>query len=69
MQKFVVLLAASTMLALGAWAMSPSAACAGNCGIKPIKPIKPLGCRGELVAQCICDSRGQNCYWQWVCSG
>lgn len=34
------------------------------CGFKP---FKPLGCQNGY-AQCICDERGQNCRWQWICS-
>lgn len=40
----------------------------GLCGFVPIKPITPIGCR-DLVAQCQCDSQGQNCRWIWVCVG
>lgn len=46
-------------------APSPSSAQTG-CGLKPLKPLVPLGCR-DLVAECRCDSRGQNCHWEWVC--
>ena len=38
--------------------MSPAA------GSKP-KPLTPLGCK-DLVAQCTCDSNGQNCKWSGV---
>lgn len=42
--------------------------CTGQsgCGLKPLKPLPPLGCK-DLVAVCRCDSRGQNCRWEWVC--
>ncbi len=62
----------ATLLAIAAGAFmlssaSPEPACASSgCGIKPLKPLVPLGCT-DLCAQCECDSRGQNCRWQWVC--
>jgi len=37
-----------------------------SCGIKPIKPIPPMGCK-DLIAVCVCDSRGCNCHWEWQC--
>jgi hypothetical protein len=37
-----------------------------GCGIKPLKPLIPLGCK-DLVAQCKCDAKGQNCKWEWIC--
>ena len=37
-----------------------------GCGLKPLKPLPPLGCK-DLVAQCVCDDRGRNCSWTWVC--
>ena len=56
-----LILASLFALALGLGPMlTPSPACAaGGCGIKPIKPIPPIGCK-DLVAQCRCDSSGQN---------
>ena len=51
---------AFTMLA------SPEPACAGNCGFKPFTPFVPFGCK-DLYARCVCDSKGQNCHWEWVC--
>jgi hypothetical protein len=38
---------------------------AAGCGILPIKPIVPLGCK-DLSPQCVCDSTGNNCQWEWV---
>ncbi len=38
----------------------------GSCGIVPIKPIQPPRCR-DLEAICMCDDRGYNCKWKWVC--
>lgn len=32
-----------------------------GCGIPPIPPI---GCR---VGPCVCDQRGQNCRYQFIC--
>ena len=69
MRRLIVSLAILVVMIWGAWAMAPTEACAGSCGIKPIRPIPPIGCRSEMVAQCVCDSNGQNCNWQWVCSG
>jgi hypothetical protein len=28
--------------------------------------LPPLGCR-DLVAECMCDAKGQNCRWVWRC--
>lgn len=39
---------------------------AQGCGIKPIAPIPPIGCK-RMAAECVCDSSGQHCGWQWVC--
>jgi len=33
-----------------------------NCGIPP---MAPLGCK---VGACVCDSRGQNCHWTFICN-
>jgi hypothetical protein len=58
------------VLALVIWLSTiqlPPAVCAAGCGIKPVKPIVPIGCK-DLVAQCRCDARGNNCAWEWVCS-
>ncbi len=38
-----------------------------GCGLIPLKPLVPLGCQ-DLTAVCVCDNRGQNCYWQWICT-
>lgn len=61
----------ATLIALGALAaalslLSPTPACAGDCGIVPIKPIAPIGCT-DLKPECVCDQTGQKCYWRWVC--
>ena len=37
-----------------------------SCGVTPIKPIVPIGC-DDLAARCVCDSKGNNCKWEWVC--
>ena len=39
---------------------------AAGCGPTPPKPPAPPGCRG-MVAQCVCDSKGANCHYVWVC--
>ena len=52
-------------VAMGYFAFA-EAAHAGGCGFKPFKPFIPMGCR-DMVATCVCDSRGQNCRWQWHC--
>jgi hypothetical protein len=44
----------------------PTPVCAGGCGMKPMKPMVPMGCR-DLAPVCMCDSRGDNCRWQWQC--
>ena len=41
-------------------------AAAGSCGLKPLKPLVPLGC-DDLRAECVCDEKGKNCKWQWIC--
>jgi len=64
--KRLLLIIPAAALAAALLRTSPAPACAGGCGIKPIKPIRPIGCV-DLVAQCTCDSRGQNCRWEWVC--
>lgn len=33
-----------------------------KCGLKP---LPPLGCE---VGACVCDSRGQNCKWTFICN-
>ena len=58
----------ASALALALLAFTPAPVVASSCGIKPIKPIPPIGCR-DLYAQCLCDSRGQYCQWEWVCVG
>jgi hypothetical protein len=67
--KVCTALALASILALAGLVNAPPAAAAASCGLKPLKPLRPLGCRGELVAHCVCDSRGANCSWQWVCGG
>ena len=32
-----------------------------SCGMAP---LPPMGCR---VGSCVCDSRGQNCQWTFIC--
>jgi len=39
---------------------------ASGCGMKPMKPMPPMGCK-DLEAECVCDSRGDKCKWQWKC--
>jgi len=64
MKKLLCLLPVAALAA--ALLFTPAPACAAGCGMKPMKPMKPMGCR-DLVLQCQCDSRGQNCQWTWVC--
>lgn len=51
---------------MGIVALAFAAIASAQCGIVPIKPIPPLGCK-DLRAECVCDARGQNCHWDWVC--
>lgn len=37
-----------------------------GCGIPPIAPIPPIGCK-KLVAQCVCDEKGKNCHYVFIC--
>lgn len=30
----------------------------------PLPPIPPLGCK---VGPCVCDQRGQNCHYEFIC--
>jgi len=62
--RMVILLLVLAILA--SVSMSTPTSAQSGCGIKPIKPIVPIGCK-DLVAQCKCDSKGQNCSWQWIC--
>ncbi len=39
---------------------------AATCGIPPIKPVTPIGCK-DLRPECVCDEKGQNCGWRWIC--
>lgn len=39
---------------------------AGTCGVMPVKPVTPVGCK-DLKAECVCDARGNNCHWEWLC--
>jgi hypothetical protein len=39
---------------------------ADSCGVVPVKPVPPVGCK-DLKPECVCDSNGQNCHWEWVC--
>ncbi len=56
----LLLLAVSTLLT-----GSPVRANEG-CGLRPLKPLRPLGCK-DLVAECVCDSDGEHCRWEWRC--
>ena len=66
MRKLMLLIPAAALAAALLMAPSPVCASASGCGLKPLKPLTPMGCK-DLVAQCRCDSRGQNCRWEWVC--
>lgn len=39
---------------------------ASGCGLVPLKPLVPLGCK-DLRPECVCDSKGENCHWEWIC--
>ena len=58
------LLTATAVLLLAMSAGTPVVAAAG-CGLEPLKPVPPIGC-ADLVAQCVCDSKG-NCHYTWIC--
>lgn len=45
---------------------SSSLAQLNGCGIAPIPPVPPVGCKA-MRPVCVCDSRGQNCHWQFQC--
>jgi hypothetical protein len=64
--RFGIIAILTSVLGLAMWLGTGTTVCAAGCGLKPLKPLKPVGC-DDLVAQCICDSKGQNCAWQWVC--
>jgi hypothetical protein len=61
MKTLRIVLALAGFLALG---FAPQPTSAQGCGFKP---FAPLGCK-HPVAQCVCDSQGKNCTWQWICS-
>lgn len=48
------------------FAPAPSSRLQTSCGITPMKPIVPIGCK-DLVATCVCDAKGRNCHYVWVC--
>ena len=54
------------LVGFGPIALAPAARAQSGCGLKPLKPLTPLGCK-DLVASCVCDARGNNCHWEWVC--
>ena len=67
MKYAIALLAFVVSVVAGSLLVAPSPACAqSGCGLQPLKPLPPLGCK-DLVAECRCDSNGQNCRWEWVC--
>lgn len=39
---------------------------ANDCGIPPIPPIPPIG-TSECVPVCVCNSRGDNCHFEFQC--
>ncbi len=63
-ETFIALLVSLAVLAL--FVLAFRAESYGFCGMKPIKPVPPVGCR-DMVAECVCDSYGRNCYWIWRC--
>lgn len=66
MKRMILSFAVVAAAAAALMVPTPAACLSGSCGIEPIKPIVPIGCR-DLKAVCNCDSRGQNCRWQWQC--
>ena len=47
-------------------ALAAAAHAWAGCGLPPMKPMPPMGCR-DMVAECVCDARGENCHWEWRC--
>lgn len=43
-----------------------SASAQTSCGLQPLKPLAPMGC-SDTIPSCVCDQRGGNCRWQFVC--
>ena len=37
-----------------------------SCGIPPFPPIPPIGTT-HCEKVCVCDQRGDNCHWEFVC--
>jgi hypothetical protein len=66
MRKLMLLIPAAALAAALLITSAPVCTAQLGCGIKPIKPIPPIGC-ADLVAECRCDARGQNCRWTWIC--
>jgi hypothetical protein len=67
MKYAIAVLVVLASVVAGILLLTPRPACAqSGCGLKPIKPLVPIGCK-DLVAECRCDSNGQNCRWEWVC--
>lgn len=62
--KRMLLIAAAAALLVGSHVPR---VCAGGCGPQPAKPANPPNCR-DMQAQCVCDEKGANCRWVWVCS-
>jgi hypothetical protein len=60
--RLLLLLIAMALLA----SLNGRAVYAQSCGVVPIKPVPPVGCK-DLRPECVCDSNGQNCHWDWVC--
>ena len=68
--KFFKSASITTILSAALWLALSTApiptVSARSCGLKPLKPLPPLGC-SDLRAECICDEKGKNCKWQWIC--
>lgn len=58
--------AAAILAALLSMSGSAPVKAAKSCGITPIAPIAPAGCQ-KMQPQCVCDSKGDNCRWTFVC--
>jgi hypothetical protein len=64
--KTAILAIVAAALFVGVAFFNTPADCARGCGLKPLKPLLGMGCV-DMVAECICDANGRNCYWVWRC--
>ena len=66
--KRLVLIIMLLVLTVLASAMLPTSSIAqySACGFKPFKPMPSVGCK-DHYAECVCDEKGKNCHWVWIC--